>query len=420
MPLCGVTGACACATDAGNPAGEAEDADRDNSGLRGADVAAAASTVDCNACEGLRRVTTLKCGDAQCHVVGVCHLSRESIEDARQAVQRLKPSLVCIELCHERVNLLTTPSSDSLQVLPQLNFQTFRERWRSLVDPIFWILDLQMMALEALLDSRLGAEQSSAYEAAQEVDAGVLLVDRPMSITFNRTLAALADWVALKELFRAMRAGVNDGNLPGVLGDVAQLELLLLRSEHLSVDDFKCAVRLARKVVDAVLNEPQSGHVEKAFRPIHEERDFLLSHSLFHAGCAAGQDRSVVAVFGAAHVTGVAAHFESFRQRGCSLSSCGCEEEVGRLNEASRAPLYWLLGSLCALSVAGIGGRVALSRYLRRTRGPLVARRVNIGLAAVGVGFGAFGVYRARRQYEGVRALQLHRQHFLSTMEDVA
>lgn len=359
------------------------------------------------------RTATLHVGEVDCHIIGVCHLSATSVEEARQAVQVLRPAAVCVELCEER-EMMLEHSTTGGKVLPALSVSAFQEHWQMFLDPTFWIVHLQLMALEALLGMRLGAEQAAAYAAAQSVGSAVFLADRRQSITVARTIAALADFTALRELVQALRHG-ND-KLPGLVWEAAELELLVLK-RNLSECEFERAADLARKMVDTLLNSPHDIYsLGRAGAPIQEERDYLLSHTLYHACCVVPPGSRVVAVLGAAHIEGVKRHFNSFSAHGCKTGGCGpsVEAEVQALHEVNLMPIYTAIGALLLTSCASVAGRWAFVRHLRRRRGVKWARRFNMASIALAGGLGTFALYRAHRQYEAVRGLQLRRHRCAS------
>lgn len=266
-----------------------------------------------------------------------------------------------------------------------------------------------MLGLEALVGTRLGAEQAAAAATAEEAGAMIVLTDRRQSITFGRTLSAVVTPGGLRDLVRAVRQ--NEG-VPGLALECLELELLVL-TPNMSANDFARAASLARRIIDALLNNPKFISFGRAMEPVAEERDFYLSHSLYHASAAAPRDSRIVAAIGAAHVEGVAKHWDSFRRAGCSIDSCGVEEEISALEEISYGPIYAASGALLGLAGASIAGRIAIVRYLRRTRGAQAARRFNFGSATIAGGFFCFGIYRAQKQYSAVRTLQMYRRGYL-------
>ena len=158
-----------------------------------------------------------------------------------------------------------------------------------------------------------------------------------------------------------------------------------MHSANLSDTDFEKASALARRFIDTLLNAPASpGSLGHVGAPVQEERDFWLAHAAFHATAAAnaaadlrpglplhGRDASdarpelVVAVFGAAHVAGVAQQFGTFRARGCTAQRCAIEPELRRLDQVNWTPVYAAGGALFLTSGAGMFGRWMFVRHLR-------------------------------------------------------
>src|SRR5687767_10563802 len=52
-------------------------------------------------------VTVLADGDTTYHIVGTAHVSEKSVEEVREVILRLKPEVVCVELCQGRYDALT-------------------------------------------------------------------------------------------------------------------------------------------------------------------------------------------------------------------------------------------------------------------------------------------------------------------------
>jgi len=366
------------------------------------------------------RYEVLHCGHVRVHVLGVCHLSATSAAEARCLVEEHRPSVVCLELCEERSSLATTPpvADTKLQggaLLPPLSLATLAAGWRVFLDPTFWLIHLQLMALEALLGTPMGAEQAEAAWAGQPLGADVLLIDRPQSITMARTLAALADPFALWEVAVNLRG--NAASTVDLLMNVAELELLILHGD-LSADDLSRAKSLARRVIEALLDSPHHDSLGAIGVPIQEERDFVLSHNIFHATCGLSPGSCGVAILGAAHLPGVTRHFSTFQELGCAAGgACGVQAELEVLHTVPRGPLIAAAGVLLLMSCTGMLGRFALVRLIRNSRGATAAYRFNIASCGLGFGLGCFGLYRAQGQYNAVRTVQIQCSHHFEVEE---
>eukprot|EP00811_Abedinium_folium_P000020 NODE_10018_length_1382_cov_9.969721.p1 GENE.NODE_10018_length_1382_cov_9.969721~~NODE_10018_length_1382_cov_9.969721.p1 ORF type:complete len:439 (-),score=112.01 NODE_10018_length_1382_cov_9.969721:66-1247(-) len=347
----------------------------------------------------------LPCGEATCYVLGGSHVSRRSAEAVCLAIGGLRPSAVCLELCQERVSILQSDEERPVAyVLPPLGSLDFCARGLEFLDPLFWVGGLEQLMVEALLNARSGIEQSAAAAAATAVGANIYVVDRPQSITNARTLAAVARPAVI---WRALCAMHEATAWRGIQERIAELEFALLRAS--SAADYEHASALARgwhemHMASSAERMPRLG---AAGVPILEERDFLLSHNLFHATCDVPRGGCTVGVLGAAHIPGVSRHFKTFSAHGCSHARCGLQSDVAALHAVPYAPL---LTAAAVVTIAPIGARVALLRYVRRSRGAAAAVRLRWGMAWCVLGAAGFGAYRAQRQYNVVRGLQIWRR----------
>merc|ERR1712039_943724 len=117
-------------------------------------------------------------------------------------------------------------------------------------------------------------------------------------------------------------------------------------------------------MIDTLLNSTVNPSFGRALAPIQEERDFLLSHSVYHACCSISPPGRVVAVLGAAHVPGVVKHFEAFQARGCSSDYCPVKSEIETLNQVNHAALYTLTGFLLFTASASWVSRLIFVKHL--------------------------------------------------------
>ena len=131
------------------------------------------------------------------HVIGGAHLSKESIEAATAAVRTLNPKELLIELCHERKDMLDPRLDRPAEPLPPVH-RLFTERFWTAVNPLFWAVHVPMAGFAALSDTSMGGEMRAAYLLAAQRNIPVHLIDREVSITLFRALAAGAQAVESK------------------------------------------------------------------------------------------------------------------------------------------------------------------------------------------------------------------------------
>jgi pheromone shutdown protein TraB len=104
--------------------------------------------------------------------VPVAHVSRESAERVREAIEREKPGLVAVELDVQR-----------LQALREKRKPGFLDLARS---PFFAMLYLLQQFAGSVFHVAPGTEMLAAVEAARERGLPVALVDRPIGETLHR------------------------------------------------------------------------------------------------------------------------------------------------------------------------------------------------------------------------------------------
>jgi hypothetical protein len=99
----------------------------------------------------------------------------------------------------------------------------------ALLSPFFWLMQLPQTAVEALLGTRIGAEQQAAHHAALAAHVPSYLVDRDVSVTLSRAVAVVAaEWPTLlpramfatwSAVFRRIRDTLGFGAADGDGGD---------------------------------------------------------------------------------------------------------------------------------------------------------------------------------------------------------
>ncbi|XP_057787238.1 uncharacterized protein LOC131004544 [Salvia miltiorrhiza] len=139
-----------------------------------------------------RSVATLTCessaagGVCDVYLVGTCHVSTESCEEVRAVIQFLKPQVVFLELCHRRKAYLK-PRSLKKPTIGEL-FDVWKKEKESRLG-ILYSLFVDKVASQ--LEVEPGAEFRVAYEEAMKNDGKIILGDRPVQITLQRTWAMM-------------------------------------------------------------------------------------------------------------------------------------------------------------------------------------------------------------------------------------
>jgi pheromone shutdown-related protein TraB len=239
-------------------------------------------------------------GERVVHIVGTAHVSPQSVEEVQRVIREVRPDTVCVELDRARYEGLTDPSRwaklDVRQLvregrapylLASLMLQTFQRR------------------LGKKLGVRPGAELLAAVDTAREVGAEVVLADRDVQITLQRT------W----------------GNL-GPLDRVRLMVALVASLFHdLSAEDIE-ALKNREHISDAMSEFAKA--MPRAKAPLIDERDAYLMSKINEA-----PGKVIVAVVGAGHVEGM-------RRRAEDEVDRAALEQLPRPTMLSRV-LRWLL-----------------------------------------------------------------------------
>jgi pheromone shutdown-related protein TraB len=220
------------------------------------------------------------------YLVGTAHVSKQSVEDVRAVIDRVKPDVVCVELDKVRHEALTKDSAfRDLDV-----FKVVREG-RTLYLLAHLALASYQRRIGASLGVKPGAELLAAVQIAEEKGIPVELIDRDINITLKRTWKNLGLWKRSMLLSSLIVGFEDDDDEDDEDEDIGK-----------TVENLKEPKQLSEMLTELGRAVPQIKG------PLIDERDrYLMSKSI-----AAGQDgkrKTVVSVVGAAHVPGMREHW---------------------------------------------------------------------------------------------------------------
>ncbi len=215
------------------------------------------------------------CAGREIVLVGTAHVSRESTELVRRVIEAVRPDGVCIELDAGRYDALSKP-----QRFEQLDLrQILRNRQLPTLFANLLLAAFQH-ALGVKLGVRPGSELLEGARAAEAIGAPFHLCDREVRVTLRRAWHALSFWK--KSL---LAAGL--------------VESLIARPD-MSEDDLR---ELRERDVMTQLLEELAEAFPGLKTVLIDERDAYLAEKIRRAPGA-----RLVAVVGAGHVAGLAAH----------------------------------------------------------------------------------------------------------------
>ena len=131
--------------------------------------------------------------EKQILLIGTAHISQSSVDEVNHVIEQEKPDTVCIELCASRYQAMM----DKDQWKNMDIFKVVREGKSFLL-----FANLIMTAFQKRLGSQLGvkpgAEMLAAAQASERVNAELVLADRDVKITLQRTWRGMPFWGRMK------------------------------------------------------------------------------------------------------------------------------------------------------------------------------------------------------------------------------
>jgi pheromone shutdown-related protein TraB len=205
-------------------------------------------------------------------LVGTAHVSYESAEEVRRTVEEIHPDAIAIELDQGRYNAMTQGKSWEKTDITQIIRQ---KKVGFLLANI--LLSSYQDRLAKQMDVRVGEEMRVAIELAHELDIEILCIDRDIQTTFLR-------------IWRTLR-----------LKDKWNLLIALVTSVF---DDAKISEQEIEKLKEGDMIQAMISEFAGKFPSIVEtlvyERDQVMAYQLKH-----NENEKIVAVVGAAHVSGI-------------------------------------------------------------------------------------------------------------------
>ena len=211
-------------------------------------------------------------------LIGTAHISQSSVDEVNTVINQVNPDTVCIELCSSRYQaMLAKDQWKNMDI-----FKVIREGKSFLL-----FANLIMTAFQKRLGSRLGvnpgSEMFEAANVAEKLNSELVLADRDVKITLQRTWRGMRFWGKMK-----------------VLGQL--LASLFVREEISKEEIEKLKESDALSEAMKMLAE-QSPEMK---RILIDERDQYMAEKIRQS-----MGKLVVAVVGAGHVKGLTAELEN-------------------------------------------------------------------------------------------------------------
>lgn len=211
-------------------------------------------------------------------IIGTAHVSPKSVREVRETIEREKPDIVAIELDANRYHGMTNPEADESEV----SFKDILKPGQTFYYLLYGFLAYMQKKMGEQLGVPPGSEMIAAVEGAQEIGAGIALIDRDIQTTFKRFLAKLSFTEKIKMAYNIVKGMF--------FGDETEMEIDI---NNMNQD-----------VVTAMIEEFR--HLSPtAASVLIDERDAYLAGNILRTVHAAGQGKKIVVVIGAGHRQGV-------------------------------------------------------------------------------------------------------------------
>jgi pheromone shutdown-related protein TraB len=216
---------------------------------------------------------------SEIRLVGTAHVSAQSIEDVRKAIEEFHPDMVAVELDLARFQALRKEAKDPTvaEVLEVKNFNQLL---------IQWILSYLQRKIGIDVGVEPGAEMKAAIAEAEQRGIPVSLVDRDIKLTLLRFWQSLGIIGKIRMFF-------------ALVVSIAEVDEL----ESIDIERLK-----DQSVIDMIMEEFRKFSPEGA-RSLIDERDAFIAHNLVRLkGENIGR---ILAVVGAGHVQGINRYLEN-------------------------------------------------------------------------------------------------------------
>jgi pheromone shutdown-related protein TraB len=144
-------------------------------------------------------IETIQLQDKEILLVGTAHVSRQSVDEVREAIAQYHPDVVAVELCQNRYEVLKNPKKWQEMDI----FKVIREKKASLL-----FINLLMASFQRRIGAKLGIkpgeEMRAAIEAAEAAAIPVAVIDRSIQVTLQRTWQKLSLWERCVLLFSSL------------------------------------------------------------------------------------------------------------------------------------------------------------------------------------------------------------------------
>lgn len=217
---------------------------------------------------------------AEIKLIGTAHVSQQSVDEVRTAIQEYVPDVVAIELDPSRFAALKKQARDPTvdDVLEVKNFNSLL---------VQWLLAYLQRKIGLDVGVEPGAEMKIAIAEAEAHNIPIALVDRDIRITLLRFWSSLGFFEKIKMVW-------------ALIISIAEID----NGEEIDIESLK-----EQNVIDMVMEEFRKFSPNGA-RALIDERDAYIAHQLVILK-AQRPEAKILAVVGAGHRQGITGYLDN-------------------------------------------------------------------------------------------------------------
>jgi pheromone shutdown-related protein TraB len=217
---------------------------------------------------------------AEIRIIGTAHVSQQSVDEVRTAIEEFKPDVVAIELDTARYTAVKKQARD-----PSVDDVLEVKNFNSLL--VQWLLAYLQRKIGIDVGVEPGAEMKIAIQEAEQRGIPLALVDRDIRLTLLRFWSSLGFFEKIK-MFWAL------------IVSIAEID----NGQEIDIESLK-----EQNVIDAVMQEFRKFSPNGA-RALIDERDAFIAHQLLLLKVQRPDGR-ILAVVGAGHRQGISAYLDN-------------------------------------------------------------------------------------------------------------
>ncbi len=206
-------------------------------------------------------------------LIGTAHISEQSINAVREAIEKEKPNVIGVELCKSRFAQLKMGRRWS-----ETNISEIIKTKKTYLFLVNLLLSNIQRRFGQKLGIKPGAEMLEAYNIAKEKNIPIVLLDRDVQITLRRAFSLMSFFEKIKIFFSIISGFFREEEelTPELVERLKQKDMMTELMNELS----KTAPTIKKVLVD--------------------ERDMYISQKISSA-----KGKKILAVVGAGHIEGI-------------------------------------------------------------------------------------------------------------------